>query len=156
MDAAIPSRPSRMAIERQARRQDGASLLEVLVAVTIISIGLLGLAGLQATGVKNNYGAFLRAQAAQFAYDMTDRMRANRVAARAGLYNLQMSDDPPEEQETVQDLDRTQWLADLSTLPAGDGAISQGNDGKMTVTVQWDDRRAGGSQTEQIQIETRL
>lgn len=136
------------------KRQGGATLLEVLVAITILSIGLLGLAGIQASGMKSNYSSFLRAQAAQFAYDMTDRMRANRDAARFGLYNLLMTDPSPTG-TTVVDIDRAQWLADLATLPVGDGSINVTND-MATITVQWDDRRAGGNQTEQLQFATQL
>lgn len=139
----------------QSRRQTGASLLEILVALTIVSIGLLGLAGMQANGVRNNAGAFLRSQAMQFAYDMTDRMRANRSAARSGSYNLSISDDAPAG-ATVPDVDRAQWLADLATLPSGDGAISVDNNGKLTITVQWHDRRAAVGQNEQIVVETQL
>jgi type IV pilus assembly protein PilV len=57
-------------------------MLEVLIAIVVISFGLLGLAGLQAVGLKNNQTAYLRAIATQQAYDMADRMRAN----RAGVY----------------------------------------------------------------------
>jgi len=126
--------------------QAGASLLEVLVATVIISIGLLGLAGMQATGIKNTYGAFLRAQAAQFAYDMADRMRANRIVARAGNYNLLMSDDAPANSSAIVDADRIEWLADLATLPQGDGSINVTSDA-ITIVVQWNDSRAAGAAT---------
>lgn len=151
---AHPSSPPVTANAGLDRRQAGATLLEVLVTITILSVGMLGLAGIQAMGLKSNYSAFLHAQAAQFAYDMTDRMRANRDAARTGLYNLLLTDAAPGG-ATVADVDRVQWLADLATLPAGDGSINVAND-VVTITVQWDDRRAGGSQTEQIQFVTRL
>lgn len=65
----------------------GFTLLEVLVAVLILSIGLLGIAGLQAKGLQFNHSAYLRTQATFLAYDITDRMRANIVAVNAGSYN---------------------------------------------------------------------
>jgi type IV pilus assembly protein PilV len=57
--------------------QSGASLIEVLVAVVLLSLGIVGLAGLQFNGVKFNHSAYLRSQGVSLAYDLTDRMRAN-------------------------------------------------------------------------------
>lgn len=64
----------------------GFTLLEVLIALVVLSIGLLGLAGLQSTGLRFNQSAGMRTQATQLAYDMSDRMRANMVAVNAGSY----------------------------------------------------------------------
>ena len=70
-----------------ARRIQGFTLLEVLIAVLVLSIGLLGLAGLQATGLQNNHSAYLRTQATVRAYDIADRMRANPQGLANGNYN---------------------------------------------------------------------
>lgn len=67
-------------------RERGFSLLEVMIAVLIVSVGLLGLAGLQALALKNNTSASQRTIATQLAYDMTDRMRANFAAVLSGDY----------------------------------------------------------------------
>lgn len=69
------------------KRQHGFSLLEVLVALVIFSFGLLGLAGLQLTGLASNQSATLRSIATTLAYDMADRMRANLRGVNAGNYN---------------------------------------------------------------------
>ena len=63
--------------------QRGATLIEVLVAMLVLSIGLLGLAGMQMTALKSNQSAYYRSQATVLAYDIIDRMRANRADARA-------------------------------------------------------------------------
>lgn len=55
----------------------GFTLIEVLVAIVVLAIGLLGLAGLQPAILRNNHTAYLRSQATHLAYVMTDRMRAN-------------------------------------------------------------------------------
>jgi len=55
----------------------GFTLVEVLVALVVLSGGLLGLAAMQATSLKNNQIAYNRGQATQMAYDIADRMRAN-------------------------------------------------------------------------------
>ena len=67
---------------------NGFTMVELLVAVLVLSIGLLGLAGLQAAGLRNNQSAYLRSQATILAYDVADRMRATRAAAAAGAYNI--------------------------------------------------------------------
>ena len=59
------------------KTHSGFTLIEVLISMLILAVGLLGLAGLQATGLRNNLSAYNRSQATQLAYDMADRMRAN-------------------------------------------------------------------------------
>ena len=69
------------------RSAAGFSLLEVLVALLVLSIGLLGLAGLQVTSVNNTRDAYYRSQALMLAYDITDRMRANLEGVDDGDYD---------------------------------------------------------------------
>jgi type IV pilus assembly protein PilV len=64
----------------------GFTMIEVLIALVVLSIGLLGLAGLQSTGLRFNQSAGMRTQATQLAYDMSDRMRSNMTATNAGNY----------------------------------------------------------------------
>ena len=59
------------------KKNIGFTLIEVLVAMLVLAVGLLGLAGLQATSLRNNQSAYNRSQATQLAYDIADRMRAN-------------------------------------------------------------------------------
>ncbi len=59
------------------KNRAGFTLIEVLVAISIFSIGLLGLAGLQLTAMKNNKSAHSRTVATIFAQDVADRARAN-------------------------------------------------------------------------------
>jgi type IV pilus assembly protein PilV len=66
------------AVQRHRGANAGFTLLEVLVAVLVLSIGLLGIAGLQVTGLRFNHSAYMRTQATLLAYEMADRMRANR------------------------------------------------------------------------------
>ena len=65
----------------------GFTLLEVLIATVILAVGLLGISGLQVTGMRSNHSALLRSQATLLAYDMSDRMRANTTAVSASDYN---------------------------------------------------------------------
>lgn len=68
-------------------RQSGVGLIEVLVALIVISLGVLGMAGLQLTGMKQSTNGFNRSKAVMLAENMTTRMRINRSGVVDGLYN---------------------------------------------------------------------
>lgn len=65
----------------------GFTLVEVLVAVLLLSIGLLGLASLQTWGLRMTGNAMHRSQAALFANDMAERIRANPAGTDGGFYH---------------------------------------------------------------------
>lgn len=67
--------------------QCGFTLLEVLIALLVLSIGLLGLAALQTVGLKFTHESYQRTQAVIQAYDMLDRIRANPGGRTATGYN---------------------------------------------------------------------
>lgn len=75
--------------------QRGISLIEVLVTVVILAFGLLGLAGLQMTGVRNNHTAYQRTQASSLTYEIMDRIRANPTGAGANNYLINVSSSLP-------------------------------------------------------------
>lgn len=132
----------------------GFTLLEILIAVVILSIGLLGLAGLQTRSLQTNQSAMMRSLATVLAYDIVDRMRANRAKARDGGYN-QVLAAPPPAGGTIEKDDIIAWLADIARkLPTGDGAINVNAD-IVTVTVQWNDSR-GAAAAQQFVVESRL
>ncbi len=68
-------------------RQRGVSLIEVLMAVLIFSVGLIGLAGLMVMAARSNHAAYLRTQVTFLAGNMVDRMRANPMGLWNGAYN---------------------------------------------------------------------
>lgn len=68
------------------RTQGGFTMIEVLVSALILSVGLVGVAGLQALSLRNNQSAYMRSQASALAYDLADRMRTNVAGANAGFY----------------------------------------------------------------------
>lgn len=59
------------------RNHSGFTLIEVLVTVVVVSIGLLGLAGLQINGLRANLSSEARSKATLLASDIIERMRAN-------------------------------------------------------------------------------
>jgi type IV pilus assembly protein PilV len=89
-----PRRDARSALEA------GFTLIEVMVAIVILSFGMLGVAALMVTGIQFTHSAQQRTIATQLAYDMIDRMRSNQADwsmsggnADAGInYNLPSSD----------------------------------------------------------------
>ena len=140
---------------RVGHRMQGFTLLEVLVAVVVLSIGLLGLAGLMASSLRNSHSAYQRTQATWLAYDALDRMRANRQVALAGGYNLALGGTPGGSGMAATDL--SQWTTALgNTLPAGQGSIAVAAGGAVTVVVQWDDTRGSGPATPPFQVDTQL
>ena len=125
----------------------GFSLVEIMVALLILSIGLLGVAGLQTAGLRENHNAYLRSQAALDANMIIDCMRANRTAKTSYIINIGASPTTG----TVAGEDLADWKAMLATLPGpGDGSVSIAGT-VVTVVVQWSDN---GTQT--IQVQTRL
>ena len=132
---------------RIIRGAAGFSLIEVLVALLVLSIGLLGMAALQAVSLKSNHGAYQRTQATFLAYDMMDRMRANRTSALAGDYNIAMATNSLSG-STLAVTDVNDWLTNYvsALLPSGDGSINCVTATSVcTIVVQWDTSRQGGT-----------
>ncbi|WP_296752310.1 type IV pilus modification protein PilV [Thiobacillus sp.] len=143
-------------------KQNGFTLLEVLVTLLIVSLGLLGIAGIIANSLKVNQGAYIRSQASLLANDIIDRMRANRTTAETSPspYALASCAAAPGG-ATVAQTDLKQWCdALIATMPSGSGTgsvtVGAAPAWKITVVVQWNDSRAGGSSAQQFTVETRL
>jgi len=153
--------------ERGNDKSAGVTLIEVLIAMVVLAIGLLGLASLQATALRTNSSALFRSQATNLAYSIVDAMRVNRAAALAlpGAYNSTMPTTPPSCPTGVVALtgsianqDLTAWTNTLAcTLPQGAGEIARTGTTTFTVRVQWNDTQrwdkngAGESETK-IQV----
>jgi type IV pilus assembly protein PilV len=129
----------------------GFTLVEILIALVILSVGLLGLAALQMSSLKLLSDSYYRSIAVIQANDMRDRMRANNPMVKLGVsspYNLKCestgcvvkeSQHPncfttgctPEEMARE---DIYEWLQNLSNLlPSGIGTVcvdSSPDDGK--------------------------
>lgn len=136
--------------------QAGFSLLEVLIAVIVLSLGLLGLAGLQTSALRNNQSAMERSMAVIESYSIIDAMRIDPDAVENGLFNLEIDADP--EEGTFAGNELVKWRARLEVSLGADAVGSVGCVGTLcTVTVQWNDQRGtAGSTTQQIVTEARL
>ena len=129
-------------------KQAGFTLFEVLIAVVILSIGLLGLASLQAAGMRNNNSAYMRSQASVLAYDMADRIRANRLGNYIasfpnGVQRTACLSAPGCSSDNMAQNDVFEWQTAVgATLPMGSGII--GLVGSVyTITSAWDDSFSG-------------
>ena len=138
-------------------RQSGYSLIEILIAIVVTSVGLLGLAGMQATGLNNNQRAYHRSQATVLAYDLADRMRANNAGsignyltsfmtlAEATAVGVQVGCNSTAGCSAAQmaQNDLRDWNAALvDALPSPAGTIILDGD-IYTISVTWDDNRDG-------------
>lgn len=135
-------------------RQKGFTLLEVLVAMLVLSIGLLGLAGLMASSLRNNHSAYYRSQATWLAYDVIDRMRTNRPNAAGYVVGIPGASAAG----GLAGADVTDWKAMIgNALPEGDGSVAINAAGDVTVNIQWNDARGtGGEAAQTFEVRSRL
>lgn len=131
---------------KKSSAQRGATLIEVLVAMLILSVGLLGLAGMQMTALKSNQSAYYRSQATVLAYDIIDRMRANRADALNGVYDIALKNEACDpmlaSSGTLAQKDVAEWLNSLSCLLSPDARGSVVRNGRLfTVSIEWNDNR---------------
>lgn len=149
----------------------GFTLLEVMIAVLVLSIGLLGLAALQAYAMRNNQSANYRTQATNLAVQMLDLIRSHRGAADAGedgrnhpnvrrlihgwdgtAFSAGNGESPTEhcgEDGDALLCDRARWGKALgSQLPNGRARISfagitgGADSGQVTIEICWSDDRS--------------
>jgi type IV pilus assembly protein PilV len=140
----------------------GFTLIEVLIAMLVLAIGLLGLAGLQVTSLRNNQSAYNRGQATQLSYDLADRMRANIAgiatytailpgAAMAKANCLTTTGCIPAD---MAENDLFEWnRAVTSTLPSGVGTITLAGN-VFTISITWDDNRDGDIDSDDPALQT--
>ncbi len=72
----------------------GFTMIEVLTALVVFSVGLLGMATLMGTAVQGNHSAYSRTMAAFLANNMADRLRANIRGVQAGNYAIIAANTP--------------------------------------------------------------
>lgn len=142
----------------------GASLIEVLIAVLILAIGMLGVAALQSSALRNSQSSLERSQAVVYTYTILDAMRSNMTVARGGGYNMAMSAGtctPPAAAADLSVNDRRTWLQSMQATmgPTACGSIlcsapGAAGSASCVVTVRWDDSRAGGSTATARQVAT--
>jgi len=124
--------------------QHGAGMIEVLVALVILAIGLLGVLSMQAQGLRSNQQAVFNTEATMLASDM-----ANRILAYTSPGNVYSGVDTAAgvcagiANPTVQ-ADCDDWVNafDQSALPSARGSVEWAAD-VYTITIRWDHDRIG-------------
>jgi type IV pilus assembly protein PilV len=147
--------------DRGPRPAGGFTLLEVLIALLVMSIGLLGIGKMMMLSARANDSAYMRTQATALAYTMLDAMRANRVAAISQGYDTAQvvpaqlacaTAAPGCTSGQVAQNDTFLWNQALATeLPNGAGTVvtvtapdkvTGAPNITATITVTWSDRVA--------------
>ena len=141
--------------------QRGFSMIEVLVTLLVISLALLGTAGLQAYSMRLNQGGQLRSLAVFLAADLAERMEANKAGAVAGAYAVASTTGATFlagagdvstacvtgtcNAAALAAFDLSQWQNAVATsLTQSSWSVVQtttGNPSAYTITIGWVDRR---------------
>ncbi|MFG6667647.1 type IV pilus modification protein PilV [Halomonas sp. HNIBRBA4712] len=129
-------------------KQRGISLIESLVAMLIMSVGLLGVVALQTNSLSQQRSAYLETQATNMAQDMMDRIRANRSEASA--YSLDFGEDSSGTGLVANDT--ATWISDLNAvLPGGEGKVEV-ND-QVSVAVRFNNPFSSKKRTVELVTE---
>ncbi|MDM8564731.1 type IV pilus modification protein PilV [Candidatus Halobeggiatoa sp. HSG11] len=133
------------------KNNQGFTLMEILVALLIVSIGLLGVASLQMRGQQITFVSYYRSQATFLADDIMDRMQVNFQQAAEGAYGLNLNTCPNVDNlstacdtsscttDALKDYDLNNWCFLLrNTLPEAE-AIIEWNPviNEYTVRICW-------------------
>ena len=138
----------------------GAGLIEVMVAVIVFSVGLIGILRMQLAAMRNAESAFASNHAALLAYAMFDVLRADRAGAAGDRYDIPKTCSMTSGKSGLAGSALNDWLQSLkATLGNHDGVCGEvdctGAD--CLVRVYWDDSRATtGSSAASIEVRSRL
>ena len=151
----------------------GIGLIEVMVAVALLAFGMLAIAALQATALRNSQSSLERSQATMKTYAILDAMRANRDVAMIGGYNMGAIDAAgnvtawacgrPDAGDLAAN-DRRQWVGAVGeegslkdTLGESTCVAIACSDDECEVALRWNDARGtGGSANQTLLTRTRL
>jgi len=146
------------------RKEMGVGLVEVLVALLILSTALLALVSLQTRSLQFNHGAYMRSQANIFAYDIIERIRINNpnpnlsINPNLAAYNISLATYPlntPPVAAPLAAADLDQWRRAIATnLPNGQGSIGcDAVTAVCTVTIVWNESNASEENAARFQDE---
>ncbi|WP_052748902.1 type IV pilus modification protein PilV [Arsukibacterium ikkense] len=119
------------------KKQQGVSLLEVMISVLVLGIGLLGVAALQTSSMRNTNSSLERTMAVILTDTLSELLRANPEAARLGNYAFSDCAGSAE-------LGTAAWVEDVKQATRADTCpvVSWEGD-RYTVTINWGDERLG-------------
>lgn len=131
------------------RSQQGVSMIEVLIALLIFAIGLLGVAGMQTLALKSTNNSNTRTLVNIHAYEIAERMRANMTAAEDGDYNSinavtgATNCMPSCTPAQLAAWDGDEWISNLQAdVPTATASVAYAS-GTATITINWTERGLG-------------
>lgn len=168
---------------RTLKKQAGITLIEVLIAFLVLGVGLLGVAGLQSAGIKNNHNALLRSHASFLAYELVDYMRTHPTGVQAGDYNIpsgtgnqtsvppitaNCASSPCNNSADIANYNLNRWFQNLfQALPNPSARVActdiAPTDGinctpgsLITITINWNESTQSGSTGQSFKTEVEL
>ncbi|GAB3036018.1 type IVa pilus pseudopilin TppB [Oleiagrimonas citrea] len=142
---------------KSASVQGGVGLIEVMIAVLVLSIGFLGVGALLAMSLSTNNSAMARSMATVNSYSILDAMRADLTNAKAGNYNTTViANACPSASGSLAAFQLNAWCAqlghDMGAEATTKGTVNCDNVGECTITIEFDDSRAGvgGGKKQQV------
>lgn len=134
---------------KKSSRQQGATLIEIVITVLILSTSLLAMATLQSRSLQFNKGASLRSHANIFAYDIIDRIRINRGETSSNITGYSADFGAAPSGNTLAVADVAAWRQNLSNvLPGGEGKIACDSGTRIcTITIRWSEEQLFGAYT---------
>lgn len=156
------------------RCERGVGLLEILIAVLVISVGFLAAARMQVEGMRFSQSAYFQSQAQFLANDMVERMRSNPAGVELGAYDALDTRDgvvspacdtvdcTPAEQARQDAFD---WAAYLDPATLGSNVVLPGSasasprgtvtalgDRRYRVTMSWFETIAGEQSEQSLSV----
>lgn len=132
--------------------QTGVSLIEVMVAILVMGVGMLGVAAMQTMALRNNQSAVERSAAVTESYAMLDALRADRSHAVVGDYDVtEWACDLPDAGSLVNNELRN-WISNTQQALGAGACVKLACDtASCTVQVRWDDSRGtAGSDAQEV------
>lgn len=142
--------------------QRGLGLIEVLVAVLILSIGLLGVGLVQLRTLSGNNSSMARSMAVVASYSILESMRADRANALAAAYNDTVTAGDCPDAGTLAETQLHNWCLELAASlgdnEATSGTVNCNAGGACTISIQFDDSRigAGGNAAQRVVTQAQL
>ena len=148
------SRLSTYRVPHCVARQHGVSMLEVLITIVVVSLGLLGMAGLQARVQVTEVESYQRAQALVLLTDMASRIATNRSVPASYVTTSALGagmtcPTVPTTNPTLQQNDSAEWCnalqgasetsggSKLGAVVGGRGCVQSLGNGEYMITVAW-------------------
>lgn len=138
--------------------QAGFGLVEVMVAMVVLAVGMLGIGAALTNTLKNNQSAMLHTQAALQASAALEAMRADKAGAVIGRYNLTEWTCAAPSDDNPQGAALASWMGSLKRNlgPDACGTITCTNL-SCQVGVRWDDSGSmSGNEMQTYRVATRL